>query len=118
MRAGVHLLLCHEFPSMLGDNEERAACAFNDFWNDGWTPPWLLKGDANVYRQIAIALKGGAWRPAGLAKLAKELAKGGGNRQTWIAHPEEPAHSTTTRLERDAARGRFSLSSAKVAPEP
>ena len=90
LRAGVHLLLCHEFPSMLGDSDARMACAFNEFWNDGWTPPWLLKGDANVYKQIAIALKGGAWRMAGLTKLGKELAKGGGSRSQWQAQPNEP----------------------------
>ena len=56
-RAGVHLLLAHELPSNLGDNEARHACAFDHFWREGWTPPHLLKGDANVYKQIAIALK-------------------------------------------------------------
>ena len=66
---GVHLLLAHEFPSALGDTEARRACNFNDFWNDGWTPRWLLSGDSNVYRQIANALKGGAWRAAGLLSL-------------------------------------------------
>ena len=90
LRKGVHLLVCHEFPSMLGDGEGRHACAFNDFWREGWTPRWLLKGDANVYKQIAIALKGGAWREAGLAKLAQALAKGGGDREAWRASPEEP----------------------------
>ena len=100
---------------MLGDGEERCACAFDDFWREGWTPRWLLKGKANVYGQIAIALKGGAWREAGMAKLAKELGKGGGSRQAWAANPEEPGHSTNG-LEREAARGRLSQSSAKVAP--
>ena len=47
-RAGVHLLLAHEFPSNLGDNEARKACAFDHFWNEGWTPKWLLTGEANV----------------------------------------------------------------------
>ena len=41
-------------------------------------------------RAVAIALKGGAWRPAGLAKLASELAKGGGPRDAWKAEPQEP----------------------------
>jgi len=88
-RAGVHLLLAHEFPSNLGDNEVRHACAFDNFWNDGWTPRHLLKGEANVYKQIAMALKGGLWRPAGLAKLAEALAKGGGAREQWRADPDE-----------------------------
>ena len=91
MRAGVHLLPAHELPSMLGDNETRCACDFNDFWNEGWTPRYLLKGDANVYKQIAVALKGGAWRPAGLSIVASKLAKGGGSRDHWRAEPQEPA---------------------------
>lgn len=40
---------------------------------------------------VAVALKGGAWRDAGLAKLAKELSKGGGARELWMAQPEEPS---------------------------
>ena len=106
LRKGVHLLVCHEFPSMLGDGEGRHACAFNDFWREGWTPRWLLKGDSNVYKQIAIALKGGAWREAGLAKLAQALAKGGGDREAWRASPEEPpegAQATVNRSRLEAA---------------
>ena len=91
-RLGVHLLLAHEMPSVIADTDERHACAFNDFWNDGWTPRWLLQGDANVYKQIAIALKGGEWRPAGITKLAMELAKGGGARERWLVEPAEPGY--------------------------
>ena len=51
-------------------------------WNDGWTPKFLLKGDANVYRQIGIAIKAGAWRKAGLVNVAGTLAAtGGGERR-------------------------------------
>lgn len=50
----------------------------------------MLTGRANIYQQIAISLKGGAWRPAGLAKLAIEIAKGGGPRDRWRALPLEP----------------------------
>lgn len=53
----MHLLLAHELPSNLGDNEARHACPFDNFWKDGWTPSHLLRGDANVYKQIAIPLK-------------------------------------------------------------
>jgi hypothetical protein len=51
-RLGVHLLLAHEFPSMLDDASasQRGACAFNEFWNENWTPKHLLQGDANVYK--------------------------------------------------------------------
>jgi hypothetical protein len=53
-RKRVHLLLIHEHPSILEETEERRACEFNDFWNEGWTPRHLLTGKANVYQQIAI----------------------------------------------------------------
>ena len=81
-RLGIHLLLVHEFPSAVEDiGTTRGACNFNDFWNDGWTPRHLLTGNANVYKQIAIALKPGAWRDAGLATVALKMSEGGGERR-------------------------------------
>jgi hypothetical protein len=81
-RLGVHLLLVHEFPSAMDEpGNPRGACDFNDFWNEGWTPKHLLTGEANVYKQIAIALKPGAWRAAGLATVALKMGEGGGERQ-------------------------------------
>ena len=59
------------------DGTARGACDFNDFWNDGWTPKHLLRGEANVYKQIAIALKGGAWRKASMVMVAQAVAEGG-----------------------------------------
>ena len=122
-RKGVHLLLAHEFPSVLEADGEitRATCDFNDMWNDGWTPRWLLKGDANVYKQIATALKGGEWRPAGLGKLASELAKGGGSRERWRAFPSEPGFSDDA-ARRGSIGGRMkvsmvSLNKSRVHPE-
>jgi hypothetical protein len=41
----------------------------------------LLTGEANVYKQIAIALKPGAWRRAGLATVLIKMGEGGGERQ-------------------------------------
>ena len=80
-RLGVHLLLVHEFPSAMDEaGSTRGACDFNDMWNEGWTPKHLLTGEANVYQQIAIALKPGAWRIAGLATVALKLGEGGGER--------------------------------------
>ena len=80
-RLGVHLLLVHEFPSVMDEaGSTRGACDFNDFWNEGWTPKHLLTGKANVYQQIAIALKPGAWRIAGLATVALKMGEGGGER--------------------------------------
>ena len=83
LRKGVHLLPVHEMPSAVDDDPQRGACAFNDFWND-CTPNHLLKGDANIYKQIAIALKPGAWRKAGLATVVGKMAKGGGERQPVV----------------------------------
>ena len=83
-RLGVHLLLVHEFPSALDDDAStRGACDFNDMWNEGWTPKHLLTGEANVYKQIAIALKPGAWRRAGLATVLIKMGEGGGELQAW-----------------------------------
>ena len=48
------------------------------FFQDGWTPKHLLR--ANVYDEIAVALKDGAWRKAGLALLRKKLAERPGER--------------------------------------
>jgi len=92
MRQGVHPLLAHELPSVLSDSATRHAVPFNAMWNDSWTPRWLLTGGSNLYKQIAIALKGGSWRGAGLAKVAIELAKGGGPRERWFAEPQEPGY--------------------------
>ena len=92
-RLGVKLLLAHEFPSFIGDDASRHACAFNDMWKAGWTPEHLLKGDTNVYKQIATALKPGGWRKAGLAKLAQSLAEGGGKRAANEGEETEAATS-------------------------
>ena len=70
---GVHLLLAHEFPSAIEDDGQRGACAFHEFFNEGWTPKDLLVGDSAIYNQIATALKAGAWRRAGLVLLASKL---------------------------------------------
>ena len=37
LRKGVHLVPVHEFPSMVEPDSLRGACAFNEFWNDGWS---------------------------------------------------------------------------------
>jgi hypothetical protein len=88
-RLGVHLLLAHEFPSMIDDASQRGACSFNDFWNEGWTPKHLLQGDANVYRQIAIALKPGEWRKAGLVTVLDKMRSFDGKRKVIEVGPCE-----------------------------
>ena len=66
----------------------RHACEFNDFYSEGWTPEHLLQGEANVYRQGAVALKPGPWRAAGLVTVMARLASGGGEREPVELSPE------------------------------
>ena len=102
-RLGVHLLLVHEFPSAMDDDAStRGACDFNDFWNDGWTPKHLLAGEANVYKQIAIALKPGAWRAAGLATVFMKMVEDGGERMP-IEVSSPPAEAYPMVLEMGAS---------------
>ena len=79
MRKGVPLVLAHEMPG-LGQGG-RHAVPFASFFAcaDGATPASLLK--AGIYDQLAVPLKGGPWRAAGLALLRKALlaAADGGN---------------------------------------
>lgn len=85
LRLGVRLLLVHEMPSAIDQESSRGACEFDEFWNEGWTPQHLLTGDANIYKSIAIALKSGLWRTAGLATVLHALvAHNGGERQPVI----------------------------------
>ena len=96
-RGGVHLLLVHEFPSAVADNGGRGACAFEEFWNEGWTPKDLLVGDANVYVEIATSLKGGAWRRAGLIMLAGKMHGGSKSAKTIAAAVPKVVNRTSTR---------------------
>ena len=88
VRSGVHLLLVHEFPSIVCE-DDRDACKFDNMWNDDWTPNHLLK--AGIYQQIATPLKGGAWRRAALAMLCVELSGYDGTRSpvVEVVEPEE-----------------------------
>lgn len=99
---GVHLLLVHEFPSVMDATNERGACAFNDMWNDGWTPKHLLTGEANIYKQIANPLKPGRWRKAGLAMVALKLAEGGGEREQ--RHIDEPGRQLPADISEQSLR--------------
>jgi len=70
---GVHLQLCHEFPSVIDTGSARNALEFKKIMHA--TPEELKQGDCNVYRQIAIALKGGDLRDVGLSNLAALLVQ-------------------------------------------
>ena len=47
---------------------------------------------ANIYKQIAIALKPGAWRMAGLATIVSKMADGSGERE--MVEVKEPDYSS------------------------
>eukprot|EP00966_Prymnesium_polylepis_P234045 5413791-Prymnesium_polylepis.1 len=73
MRVGLNLQLCQEFPSAIDIGDARQALEFKAIMD--LTPSDLKKSPTNIYRQIAIALKGGELREPGLATLAERLAK-------------------------------------------
>jgi len=72
MRAGVHLNCIHEFPAVVGP--PRHECEFALMFNDDWTPGHLTGGKTNLYKEIALALKGVEWRKPGLVAFASKLA--------------------------------------------
>jgi len=72
MKVGVHLTCVHEFPAVVGP--PRHACEFDLMFDDEYTPAHLTGGPTNVYREIAISLKGGEWRLPGLVAVAQKLA--------------------------------------------
>jgi hypothetical protein len=76
MRKGVHLCCVHEFPSVVGP--PRYECEFALMFNDDWTPPHLTSGATNLYKEIALALKGLEWRKPGFVAFASKLAESAG----------------------------------------
>ena len=72
-RLGVHLQLCHEFPSVLDPGSARAALDFKAIMEA--TPLELRRGARNIYKQIAIALKGNGLRDIGLQNVAAKLVE-------------------------------------------
>lgn len=71
-KLGIHLQLSHEFPSVLDPGSTRAALEFKDIMEA--TPAHLKSGDRNMYKKIAVSLKGGEWRRVGLTALAATMA--------------------------------------------
>jgi len=71
-RLGVHLELCHEYPSVIDPGSQRDALKFKAIIDA--TPSDLKKGPTNIYTQIAISLKGGELREVGLTNVAIRLA--------------------------------------------
>jgi hypothetical protein len=89
--------------------------AFNEFWNDDWTPKHLLKGDANVYRQITIALKPNEWRTAGLVTVLDKMHDFNGERKiinvdaTTVPTANPPTTSPPTATQRKSVPRPFSV---------
>ena len=65
-----------QFPSVVGPT--RHACEFGLMFGDDWTPAHLTGGPTNLYKEIALALKGVAWRKPGLVAVAAKLASSAG----------------------------------------
>ena len=72
MRLGVHLNCIHEFPSVVG--APRHECEFGLMFGDDWTPAHLTGGKTNLFKEIALALKGVEWRQPGLVAFASKIA--------------------------------------------
>jgi len=72
MRAGVHIISVHEFPSVVGP--PRHACDFDKMFDDGWTPAHLTRWPSNLYNESALTLKGVEWRKPGLVSVAAKMA--------------------------------------------
>jgi|EP00966_Prymnesium_polylepis_P157633 hypothetical protein len=56
-QVGLHLLPCHEYPSVTDQGSARQAIEFKQIMDS--TPADLKKWPTNIYSQIAIAIKGG-----------------------------------------------------------
>ena len=79
MRDDVQLVLAHEMPGC--GQQAREAVEFSTFFAADQTPPALL--EKGIYALIAVPLKGGAWREASMALLAKELGAHAGS-EGWV----------------------------------
>jgi hypothetical protein len=55
----------------------RTGCQFDD----EWTPKHLMSGKTNLYKEIAVGLKGAEWRQPGLVAFANKLATSAGPRK-------------------------------------
>jgi hypothetical protein len=54
----------------------RHECDFALMFRSDWTPDHLQSGPTNLYKEIALALKGAEWRTPGLVALARKIADG------------------------------------------
>ena len=138
MKMGVHLLLAHETVGV--EQKSRRGVPFSTLLASpsGATPPHLLK--AGIYKQAPTALKGGEWRTASLAMLAKVIAAGvevnqrqrraaaaAAVEQATLKGPSSPplmrrrsssiyAVQAVASLTRAASPGSFRIRTSRVAP--
>jgi len=87
MAAGVHMLCVHEFPSAVGP--PRHECDFGLMFRSDWTPDHLQSGATNLYKEIALALKGAEWRKPGFVAFASKIAASGGTIQAGHSEDEK-----------------------------
>ena len=97
LRLGVRLLLVHEMPSIIENDDSRGACEFDRFWIEGWTPPHLLTTKANIYKTIAIALKPDPLRASGLVAVLHDVASKCGSERNPI-DDDDPRQRKLKRL--------------------
>ena len=71
LELGVHVLLAHEMPGV-GQPEARHGVDFASFFDSDSTPKRLI--DAGIYNEVAVPLKGVAWREASMVLLARAVA--------------------------------------------
>jgi len=98
---GVHILLVHEMPGV-GGQEARFACEFGQFFSDpnGATPHALL--EQGIYSEIAVPMKGGAWREVSMALMHMALCMSKEDAETAQEGGDvlDLAHSTQERVAR------------------
>ena len=122
MKAGVHMNCVHEFPSVVGP--PRYECDFGLMFGDDWTPAHLTGGPMNLYKEIAIALKGLEWRKPGLVALASKLATSAGPHtpiEIKVPSSYEPAtgpNPWTKGKDQATAQGALGTSAADSALDP
>ena len=119
---GVHLQLAHEFPSCIADEEgcERYAAEFKNIMER--TPSRFKWGETNIYKAIAISLKGSDWRDVGLTVLAQKLtsshvqSKEGFHEEAISLDAAASAIQFANRLKERAAQRQQELKQIKDSP--
>jgi len=110
--AGVQLLLVHEMTGN-GGQGERGGVPFESFFacENGQTPQELLR--AGIYKQIAVPLKGGAWREASMVMLSRTVAR---YEEEGLANPLYWIGGTSVRFGTNARLSRFALRRSSKQP--